>query len=101
MRKRCQQLTVVLIVAALVTMPLGVAAQDEAPVTYKKDHGAGLMMADLVFGRTLGLAAMVVGTGFFIISLPFSATGGNTDMAAQRLVADPARYTFQRPLGDF
>jgi hypothetical protein len=42
---------------------------------------------------------MVVGTGFFIITIPFSALGGNTGEAAQKLVVAPTKYTFARPLG--
>jgi len=43
----------------------------------------------------------VVGTAVFIVSLPFSALGGNTKIACQKLVKDPAKFTFKRPLGDF
>ncbi len=60
---------------------------------------AAAMAFDLIFVRPLGLAATAVGEALFIVSLPFSAMGGNVDAAAQKLVVEPARYTFNRPLG--
>ena len=64
-----------------------------------EDRNAAAMMFDLVLLRPLGLVAMVVGTGFFIITIPFSALGGNTGEAAKKLVVAPTKYTFARPLG--
>jgi hypothetical protein len=59
------------------------------------------MIADLVFCRTLGIVAIAVGSVFFVLSSPFSLLGGNADVAAQKLIYDPANFTFSRPLGDF
>jgi hypothetical protein len=51
--------------------------------------------------RSLGIAATAVGTVFYVLSLPFSLAGGNEAEARQKLMADPAGYTFMRPLGEF
>ena len=64
-----------------------------------EDRNAASMIFDLVLLRPLGLAATVIGTAFFVVSLPFSALGGNTGEAAKKLVVEPAKYTFSRPLG--
>jgi hypothetical protein len=64
-----------------------------------EDRNAVSMMFDLVLLRPLGLAATVVGTAFFVVSLPFSVLGGNTGEAAKKLMVEPAKYTFTRPLG--
>ena len=75
---------------------------DTAKVTITPDKtDPGIMAADLLAARPVGMAAFVAGTAIFAISLPFSILGGNTDVAFDRLVIDPARYTFFRPLGDF
>lgn len=66
--------------------------------TAKEPSGIGMIFDFLVL-RPLGIAAVVGGTAFFIVSLPFSAITGNTDEAADKLVAAPFKYTFQRPLG--
>ncbi|TKB26723.1 hypothetical protein FCL47_09565 [Desulfopila sp. IMCC35006] len=59
------------------------------------------MAVDLLAARPLGLVAMLGGTVVFVVSLPFSALGGNTEDAWNTLVVTPAEYTFHRPLGDF
>jgi hypothetical protein len=43
----------------------------------------------------------VIGGAIFLVSLPFSALGGNTQPAFDYLVADPFKFTFSRPLGEF
>ena len=75
-----------------------VLAKEKQSIT-GEDRNAVSMMFDLVVLRPLGLVATVVGTAFFVVSLPFSILGGNTDEAANKLVVAPAKYTFTRPLG--
>ena len=65
-----------------------------------EERSAPGMMFDLVALRPLGLAATAVGLAAFIVSLPFSALGGNVGEAAQNLVVEPAKFTFSRPLGE-
>ncbi|MFD1260320.1 multidrug transporter [Entomomonas asaccharolytica] len=57
------------------------------------------MIGDLVIARPLGAVMTVIGTGVFLVTLPFSALGGNVGEAADALVAEPARLTFARCLG--
>jgi hypothetical protein len=61
---------------------------------------AGKMAAEVVV-RPLGLVATVLGGAIFIVTIPFSALGGNADAAYNYLLADPFKFTFSRPLGDF
>jgi len=62
----------------------------------------GLMMtADVALARPVGAAATVTGFALFLISSPFSLLGGNAGEAWDNLVAAPASYTFERPLGHF
>ena len=67
----------------------------------KEDSSGGMMIYDFILVRPVGIVATAVGSVFWVISLPFSALGDNTDEATQALVKDPAAYTFSRPLGDF
>ena len=62
--------------------------------------GAGAMIADAVLVRPVCFVATVVGTSFFVISLPFSALSKSVHKASHALVVTPARATFTRPLGD-
>lgn len=66
---------------------------DDAP-------SGGAMLADTFLVRPFMLAGTVVGVATFIVTLPFSALGGNVDEAGNALVMEPARYTFIRPLGE-
>lgn len=60
----------------------------------------GAMLADLFMIRPTMLVGTAIGVTAFVISLPFSALGGNMDEAADTLVMQPVKYTFVRPLGD-
>lgn len=57
------------------------------------------MALDGLIARPLMLGATAVGTGIFLVTLPFSLIGGNVDEAGERLVAEPARTTFGSCLG--
>jgi hypothetical protein len=97
------KLTVILMIAGMIVCSFGsvASAQDEFGRFPTEKRSSESMVFDLALIRPLGIIGIAFGTGAFILSLPFSALGGNTDEAFERLMADPARYTFKRPLGDF
>jgi hypothetical protein len=82
--------------ALLATSPLARAADS----TRYDDPAFSTMVVDAAVARPLGLGATVVGTALWIVTLPFSALGGNVGQAADELIVKPARYTFTRPLGE-
>ncbi len=57
------------------------------------------MLTDVVFTRPVMLVVTVVGSAAFVVSLPFSAAGGNIGETAEVLVVNPAMTTFVRPVG--
>lgn len=59
------------------------------------------MAFDALIIRPVSLVSTVAGTAIYTISLPFSLLGGNERQAREKLIYEPARYTFKRPLGDF
>jgi hypothetical protein len=65
----------------------------------EEDPSALAMAGDLIIARPLLLVATVVGTAFYIVSLPFSLAGGNAGKAGETLVLGPAMSTFVRCLG--
>ncbi|MBF0285344.1 MAG: hypothetical protein HQL51_12905 [Magnetococcales bacterium] len=90
-----------LIPALALTLALsGCASQTTGARSDAPSPPANDMFFDALLCRPLGLVSTVVGTSLFVISLPFSALGGNSEQAAERLVMEPYRFTFQRPLGD-
>lgn len=57
------------------------------------------MAGDLLIARPLLIGATVIGAGLFVVSLPFSALGGNVGAAGKALVVDPGKEAFVRCLG--
>lgn len=86
------------LVLGMCGLPLTAAAADPGAVEHPDT--AGLALVDLVFVRPLCLLSTVVGTAVYLVSLPLSSAGGNAEQCYRRLVAEPARFTFQRPMGD-
>ena len=70
-----------------------------AHATVEDRPSGAAMTADLLVARPIGIVATTLGAAFFVVSLPFSAVGGNVADAAESLVKGPARETFVRCLG--
>ncbi len=90
---------VLLLIAAMLLTPWAAMAQDETVTD--KQIAAGSMTADGLLCRPLGIVATIGGFCIFVVSVPFSALGGNVGEAWGTLVEWPAKWTFVRPLGDF
>ena len=58
------------------------------------------MTFDLFIMRPLGLVGTLAGTAIFIVTLPFDLLTWNVADPVRRLVGEPAKFTFTRPLGD-
>ena len=86
----------IMILASLLMLFLPIQSQaaeiDETP-------SAAAMVFDGLIVRPLTLVATLIGSVFWVVTLPFSALGGNAGEAAEVLVLEPARATFLRCLG--
>jgi hypothetical protein len=60
---------------------------------------SGVMAADGLIARPLGLATTIVGTALLVVETPFTLYSESTSEAAWGLVGRPAGWTFARPLG--
>jgi len=91
---------VVLLVAVLFLCATSlVHAAEDSYMARTEDVSAEAMIADGLLLRPAGIAATVLGTVVFVVTLPFSIPTRSVGKAAQKLIVDPARYTFVRPLG--
>jgi hypothetical protein len=81
--------------------PLGTTAWGQDTLKEEQDTTAGFMTFDLLLVRPTGLAATILGSAVFIVALPFTALTGGTEKSYEKLIKDPAVYTFKRPLGFF
>ena len=95
-----RQCIVLLTVVNLVLLSVGPSAFAQS-ASQEEEMKSGKMVADILLVRPLGLVSTVAGTAAFIVSLPFSLIGRNAKSAAQKLVVEPAIFTFVRPLGEF
>jgi hypothetical protein len=100
MLKIAKKTLVLVMIVSFLIIPFGSAALAQEYFE-TEDPGGGAMLFDLCVVRPIGLVATAVGSVTFLLSWPFSALGNNSDVASQKLVKDPAAYTFKRPLGEF
>jgi len=102
MKKMMKTGIVGLLVLSVLVLPLGsaVVAEDRYKIDEQRKDGAP-MFYDAVIVRPLGILATALGTAAWLVGLPFSALGGNVDEATEKLIVEPAKFTFQRPLGEF
>ena len=100
MKRIRKSMLVCLVVAALVGAPLGQAALAQFRPD-AEEPSAMSMAVDVVPVRVLSFCGMVLGAAFFVVTLPVSFIAGSHKQAAEKMVKEPARYTFTRPLGQF
>ena len=98
-KKLAGYLVAVILTVTMTAMPMVASADNFNYMAEDAVPTGGEMMADAFLMRPFMLASTVVTTVTFIIMLPFSALGGNVGESADRLVVEPAAYTFTRPLG--
>jgi formate/nitrite transporter FocA (FNT family) len=73
-------------------------ARDYESATERPSGGA--MLADAVFMRVPMTLVTIAGAAVFVVTLPFSALGGNVGEAGKKLVGEPFEYAWVRPLGE-
>jgi len=99
MNRTLKRLVILMTTLSLIMVPcMSCFAQD-----IERDDAviAGQMAGDALVARPLGLCATIIGGALFVVSLPFSLLGRNTGDAFNYLLADPFKFTFSRPLGEF
>lgn len=89
--------TLVVLMAACLLLPQTLWAA--RTVAIDESPNAGVMTADLVIARPIGVVVTVLGTAAFLVSLPFTLLAGNASDAAETLMIAPAQTTFMRCLG--
>jgi hypothetical protein len=91
--------TVSALLAALVLF-FAVTPAHAASTMEKEEPSSSEIIFDVLIGRPLGIVATVLGTAVFIVGLPFTIPARSVGVTADKLIADPFKYTFARPVGD-
>lgn len=92
---------VVLVCAIAIFLAPAASSSFAAPGNEPDDLTTEKMAADLVAVRPLGIVSTIAGCALYVFSLPFSLPGGNASAVWESAVVKPAKFTFDRPLGDF
>jgi len=82
------------------TLCAGTALAFDQEQALREPNGSE-QFVDAVVARPLGLFALALGAATWVVSLPFTLPSQSAHSAAKGLVADPAQWTFGRPLGKF
>lgn len=96
-----KRLVILVVAAAMLAGPLAPAAAAANLSAEASKPSPAYMVVDLFAARPLGIVATLFGTATFLLALPFSELGNNTQQSFDMLVSPAAKYTFKRPLGDF
>ena len=99
-KRLASYLMAVIFAMTSLTLPVVASANSYDYMAESSEPTGGTMMADAFLMRPFMLVSTVVTTVTFVVMLPFSLLGGNVGESAQKLVAEPAKYTFTRPLGE-
>lgn len=89
--------TVAFLLAAVM---LSLAAVPAGAATMEQEPSSTAIVFDVLITRPLGIVATAVGAAVFIVGLPFTIPTRSVGVAAEKLVADPLKFTFRRPVGE-
>ena len=98
--KRLKKAFFMFMVMSLVMVNLYTVGWTEEERTKVDPSADELNMIDLLIARPMGIAAGIIGTGVFILSLPFTIPTKSVDEAAQMFVVRPFKFSFVRKFPD-
>ena len=98
-KKLASYLVAVMLTMSSLGLPMAANAASYGYMAESSEPTGGEMMAEILM-RPFMLVGTVLTTATFIIMSPFSALGGNFGESIDKLVKEPAAYTFTRPLGE-
>ena len=99
--KRFKKVLLVLLTVSLVSGTFySVGSPQEIKGDWSKASGEEFSMADILIARPLGILAGIIGSGIFVVSLPFTIPTHTVNEAAQMFVVEPFRFSFVREFPD-
>ena len=98
--RRCNKFLVILLVTALIVVPFCTPVLAQG-LRHEREPSAEEMAADAVIVRPVSIVATGVGFVLYVVALPFSLPSDSNKRAWEKMVVDPAKYAFDRPLGEF
>ena len=96
MFKKFKLLFIVCMISTIIFVPMAQCADLEAALAEPSSFD---YFIDIIVWRPLGAAATVMGTGLYVITLPFSLPTKTAEKTKEKLVEAPFDFTFKRPWG--
>ncbi len=93
-----KKLIAILTLAALLTLPSAPMCASET--NYYEETGGTAIVLDVLLARPLGIASLAIGTAFFFLALPYTIPSWTIGKSADKLIAEPFKFTFLRPIGE-
>ena len=88
-----------ILLGAVLALLITPATQTQAGERLVDGSGEAYLVEVVV--RPVSLVGTILGTGFYIITWPFSIASGSCEAAKRELIDKPFDATFKRKLGDF
>jgi len=93
-----KKIVVFLVLTCMLVVGMGAPASAQETDS-NSDISAVSIVGDFFILRPLGIATQILGASLFVITYPVSAAMGNADAVGKKLIDDPAKFTWGRPLG--
>jgi hypothetical protein len=94
-----KKLITILSLAVLLTLPSASTHASDLSSDYEETNGTAIVL-DVLIARPLGITSLAIGTVVFIVALPYTIPSWTIGRTADKLIADPFRFTFLRPVGE-
>ena len=88
-----------ILLGAVLALLITPATQTQAGERLVDGSGEAYLVEVVV--RPVSLVGTILGTGFYIITWPFSKASGSSEAAKRELIDKPFDATFKRKFGDF
>ncbi len=90
-----RRVSFVLLVVGVITFSLNI--EGSAQIKSPDDE---IPMMDILIARPMGVAAGIVGTALFVVTLPFTVPTSSVDRSAKMFITDPFHFSFCRKFPD-
>ena len=97
MYKRPKSLLIIIMITTIFIVPFESFAYLEEKLSEPSSFD---YFFDIIVWRPLGISATVLGTGLFVITLPFSLPTKTVTQTREKLIEAPYNFTFKRPWGE-
>ncbi len=84
-----------------IILVLAISVMTTCAPAFAGDPAAGVIAVDVLVVRPISFVGSILGTVFFVVALPVSIPSGSVDVVARKMIVEPWKFTFSRPIGEF